>query len=70
MLSPSIEGLFFLLLLFQKAMYLRELKPIMMEKLLADYLHGVDIYLNVVRKQADHAVKYVGPIAVVFAYFL
>ena len=46
-------------------MYLRELKPIMMEKLLADYLHGVDIYLNVVRKQADHAVKYVGLIAVV-----
>ena len=45
-------------------MYLRELKPIMMEKLLADYLHGVDIYLNVVRKQADHAVKYVGSIFV------
>lgn len=41
-----------------EAMYLRELRTIMMEKLLADFLHGVDIYLNDFREQSDNAVKY------------
>jgi len=31
----------------------------MLEKLLADFLHGVNIYLRTVCDQADHAVKFV-----------
>lgn len=57
----DVTVLFFIVLyvFFQRAMYLRELRPIMLEKLLADYLHGVDIYLKTVRNEADHALKYV-----------
>eukprot|EP00111_Clytia_hemisphaerica_P016523 TCONS_00048994-protein len=42
-----------------RAMYLRELRTIMMEKLLADYLYGVDIYLKTIRQEPDHGLKFV-----------
>jgi len=39
-------------------MYLRELRTVMMEKLLAEYLFGVDIYLDCMRDKPDNVVKY------------
>ena len=45
-------------------MYLRELRTIMLEKLLADFLHGVDIYLKHFREQSDNAVKFVSIILI------
>ncbi|XP_057312961.1 piRNA biogenesis protein EXD1-like [Hydractinia symbiolongicarpus] len=41
------------------AMYIRELRPVMMERLLAEYLCGVDVYLDSVRDMSNHAAKLV-----------
>ncbi|XP_047124168.1 piRNA biogenesis protein EXD1 isoform X1 [Hydra vulgaris] len=49
----------FLSVCAEACMYLRELRPIMMEKLLIEFLYGVDIYLDVARNMSDNQIKLV-----------
>ena len=56
----SGEVSFYLLLLslfVQHVMYLRELRLSQMERLLAEFLYGVNIYLSVVRDAKDVSPK-------------
>ena len=38
-------------------MYLRELRLAQMERMMEEFIHGVDIYLSCVRDASDEAVK-------------
>ena len=50
-MALSLELCFFLLFLFfnQHVMYLRELRLAQMERIMAEFIYGVDIYLSLVR---------------------
>lgn len=52
--------LFFLCLSFKHVMYLRELRLAQMERIMAEFIYGVDIYLSVVRdaKEINPKVKH------------